>query len=212
MGNFFQRFFDFFLSFLALLLFSPILFLVFIFSFIMQGSPIFFIHERLGLKGTPFQMIKFRTMKNGPSLSAKDDEKRLTNYGRFLRRTSIDEIPVLFNVLKGDMSLVGPRPMPLKYFKRFNSYQVKRLNIRPGITGLAQIKGRNSLSWEERFDFDIDYISRKSIFLDFKILVKTLFIVIKGEGIKSNDSEIMPEFMGSKEKNLKNSIETHDNN
>ena len=174
--NLFKRFFDFILSFIFLIIFSPFLLIFSFFSFIIQGRPVFFIHERLGIKGRAFKMIKLRTMSNGPSFSAKDDEKRLTKFGRFLRKTSIDEFPVLINVLKGEMSLVGPRPMPLKYFTRFNSYQIRRLDILPGVTGLAQINGRNTLSWEKRFDFDIKYSEKKSFFLDIKITITSNLI------------------------------------
>ena len=195
-----KRCYDFFFSIIALIFFSPFLVIVIIISFFIQGFPVFFFHKRLGLNGKSFQMIKFRTMKNGPSLSAKDDERRLTRYGRFLRITSIDELPVLINVIKGEMSLVGPRPMPIKYLARFNKDQIKRLEIKPGLTGLAQVEGRNRLSWEDKFKLDVDYINRKSIIFDFIIILKTLFVVISREGIKSANSEIMPEFMGTKDR------------
>tara|TARA_Y100001935_G_C17040648_1_gene377086 strand:- start:19 stop:543 length:525 start_codon:yes stop_codon:yes gene_type:complete len=168
-------------------------------SVIFQGFPIFFIHKRLGLNGKPFKMIKFRSMLVGPSISAEDDVKRITKYGRLLRKTSLDEIPVIFNVIKGEMSLVGPRPMPLKYLKRFNDYQIKRLSIKPGITGLAQISGRNNLSWEQRFDLDIKYLLKKSLIFDIYILLKTFMIVFKGDGVNALESEIMPEFMGNRD-------------
>ena len=139
----------------------------------------------------------------GPSFSAKDDVKRITSLGRLLRKTSLDEIPVLLNVIKGDMSLVGPRPMPLKYLKRFNGHQIKRLNIKPGITGLAQISGRNNLSWEKRFDLDVEYLSKQSLAFDTLILLKTFMIVFKGDGVNAVESEIMPEFMGNEDGNNK---------
>ena len=142
-------------------------------------------------------MVKFRTMDNGHSLSAKHDIIRLTPWGRVLRRTSIDELPVLFNVIKGDMSLVGPRPMPTKYLPRFNKSQIKRLKVKPGITGLAQVTGRNSLSWEERFELDVKYVKQNSLIGDLIIILKTLFTVIKGKDIEASDQEIMPEFMGT---------------
>ena len=137
-------------------------------------------------------------MDNGHSLSSKHDITRLTPWGRVLRRTSIDELPVLFNVIKGDMSLVGPRPMPTKYLYRFNEIQAQRLNVKPGITGLAQVTGRNSLSWEERFELDVKYVKQNSLIGDLMIILKTLFTVIKGKDVEARDQEIMPEFMGSK--------------
>ena len=172
-------------------------------SIILQGFPILFHHERLGRNGQPFTMVKFRTMSNGNSLSAKHDITRLTAWGRVLRRTSIDELPVLFNVIKGDMSLVGPRPMPTKYLPRFNKSQIKRLNVKPGITGLAQVTGRNSLSWEEKFELDVKYVKQNSLIGDLMIILKTLFTVIKGKNVEASDQEIMPEFMGSKKEERK---------
>ena len=199
MYNFSKRLLDLFLTLFIFFIISPVIILICMASVICQGFPIFFIHKRLGLYGKSFKMIKFRSMLVGPSISAEDDVERITKYGRLLRKTSLDEIPVLFNVIKGEMSLVGPRPMPLKYLKRFNDYQIKRLNIKPGITGLAQISGRNNLSWEQRFDLDIKYILRKSLIFDIYILLKTFMIVFKGDGVNALESEIMPEFMGSKD-------------
>jgi len=168
-----------------------------IISILYQGFPILFSHERLGKDGRPFTMIKFRTMESGKSLSAEHDIIRLTPWGRVLRRTSIDELPVLFNVIKGDMSLVGPRPMPIKYLSRFNESQILRLKVKPGITGLAQVTGRNSLSWEERFQLDVQYVKHNSFVGDLKIILKTFFIVIKGKNVDAEEQEIMPEFLGS---------------
>ena len=182
---------------IGLIILSPIILIAAVISIISQGFPIFFHHERLGRDGFPFTMVKFRTMDNGHSLSAKHDITRLTPWGRVLRRTSIDELPVLFNVIKGDMSLVGPRPMPTKYLPRFNISQIKRLNVKPGITGLAQVTGRNSLSWEEKFELDVKYVKQNSLIEDLIIIIKTLFTVIKGKDVEASDQEIMPEFMGS---------------
>ena len=189
--------FDIFSSLLGLILLLPIMIVVGIISILYQGFPILFSHERLGKDGRPFTMIKFRTMESGISLSAEHDIIRLTPWGRVLRRTSIDELPVLFNVIKGDMSLVGPRPMPIKYLSRFNESQILRFKLKPGITGLAQVTGRNSLSWEERFQLDVQYVKHNSFVGDLKIILKTFFIVIKGKNVDAEEQEIMPEFLGS---------------
>ena len=186
---------------LSHLLLGPILILLWILIpisiLIMDGRPILFRQVRVGKDGYVFTMVKFRTMTNEPSKNAKHDITRLTIWGRFLRKTSIDELPVLLNVIKGDMSLVGPRPLPVKYLPRFNSFQRKRMTVKPGITGLAQVNGRNHLSWEQRFDFDIDYIRKKSFFLDFFIIIKTLYLVIFLKNVSGKSQEIMPEFMGT---------------
>lgn len=198
-----KQIFDFSASFLTLIILSPVLVITSIASLIFQGFPILFYHERLGKDGVPFKMVKFRSMLNTPSLSAEHDKKRLTKWGRFIRQTSIDELPVLFNVLKGDMSLVGPRPLPIKYLSRFNSFQLKRISIRPGITGLAQVKGRNHLSWDERFNYDIKYVENHSFFSDIIIIFKTIVIVLSTKNVSGKNQEIMPEFMGSKKKQNK---------
>ena len=189
--------FDFLTSFIGLILLSPLLLVTAVMSIMLQGFPVLFLHKRLGKDGVVFTMIKLRTMINEPSLSASHDITRLTRWGRFLRKTSIDELPVLFNVIKGDMSLVGPRPLPVKYLSRFNSLQKRRMDVRPGITGLAQVNGRNHLSWEDRFAYDLEYIRKKSFFLDLGIIVKTLYIVLFHKNVDSKSQEIMPEFMGT---------------
>lgn len=200
MNEFFKFCFDVLISFVALILFTPFIILISIIGIMFQGFPIFFIHERLGKNGIPFKMIKLRTMKNGPSLSSKNDEKRLTPWGKLLRNTSIDELPVFLNVLKRDMSVVGPRPMPTKYLPRFNKKQIVRLNVKPGITGLAQISGRNKISWEKRFELDAEYVRSNTFLKDLKILILTFYVVFRRKGIESEESEIMPEFLGE-EKN-----------
>ncbi len=203
MNKLLKRLLDLFFGLMIIFFITPVILIISLISIIAHGFPIFFIHKRLGLHGKPFNMIKFRSMLVGPSFSAKDDVKRITSLGRLLRKTSLDEIPVLLNVIKGDMSLVGPRPMPLKYLKRFNGHQIKRLNIKPGITGLAQISGRNNLSWEKRFDLDVEYLSKQSLAFDTLILLKTFMIVFKGDGVNAVESEIMPEFMGNEDGNNK---------
>ena len=203
-----RRFIDIFFSFTFIIFFSGVFFLLALLNLAIQGRPIFFICKRLGKNGSPFNMIKFRTMENGKSISSVDDERRITNWGYFLRKSSLDEIPVFINVLIGNMNIVGPRPMPVKYLKRFNDHQLQRLEIRPGITGLAQVSGRNELSWEKRFDLDVKYKNNRSLFLDLKIIFKTIFVVIKGIGVSSKNSLIMPEFMGLSEiKEDTNSVE-----
>ena len=165
------------------------------------GSPILFKQERPGLYGKPFMMMKFRTMtderdKSGELLS---DDKRLTPFGKFLRSTSLDELPELINVLRGDMSLVGPRPLLTRYLDRYTSEQARRHDVKPGITGWAQINGRNAISWEDKLNLDIWYVDNLSLWLDFKILVLTLTKVIKREGISQDGHVTMTEFMGENE-------------
>ena len=163
------------------------------------GHPIIFKQSRPGLNGKPFTFYKFRTMtnqvdKDGNLLS---DEERLTNLGTFLRKTSLDELPSLWNVLKGDMSLVGPRPLLAEYIPRYSKFQARRHEMRPGITGWAQINGRNTISWDEKFGYDIWYINNKSFFLDIKILLITLIKVFRLEGINQSESSTMEKFKGN---------------
>ena len=193
-----KRVFDLIISVFGLLALSPLLLLLSICIVIIDGFPIFFIQPRLGKNKVPFNIIKFRTMKSGQSLSSKDDQKRQTTIGKFLRKTSLDELPVLVNVIKGNMSLVGPRPLLIKYKDRFSSFQDRRHEVLPGITGLAQIKGRNQISWEEKFNYDIKYIDQRTFALDIIILVKTIKLVLFIKGTSPNNQDIMPEFMGSK--------------
>tara|TARA_B100000029_G_C17533892_1_gene944177 strand:+ start:878 stop:1477 length:600 start_codon:yes stop_codon:yes gene_type:complete len=193
-----KRIFDLIISVFGLLILSPLLLLLSISIFIFEGLPIFFIQARLGKNKVPFRIIKFRTMKIGESISSEDDQNRQTTFGKFLRKTSLDELPVLINVVKGNMSLVGPRPLLIKYKDRFTSYQDRRHEVLPGITGLAQIKGRNQISWEEKFNYDLEYIDQRTFVLDIIILVKTIRLVLFVKGTSHNNQDIMPEFMGSK--------------
>ena len=192
-------YFDLIISIFGLLILSPILLIVSICILIFDGFPIFFIQQRLGKNKVPFNIIKFRTMELGESISSKDDESRQTRIGKLLRKSSLDELPVLFNVIKGDMSLVGPRPLLIKYKDRFTNFQDRRHEILPGITGLAQIKGRNKISWKEKFIYDVKYVDNRNFILDLKILIKTFSSVILFKGTSPNNQDIMPEFMGSKE-------------
>lgn len=162
-------------------------------------GPVFFRQERPGFRGIPFVIYKFRTMKeaydeNGTPLP---DEQRVTRLGRFLRKTSIDELPELINVLKGDMSLVGPRPLLMEYLDRYTPEQARRHEVKPGVTGWAQVNGRNLLNWEDRFKLDVWYIDNYSIWLDVKILLITLVKVLRREGISADGHVSMPKFMGS---------------
>ena len=194
-----KRLFDIIISLIALIVFTPLLFLISIAILVFDGLPIIFIQPRLGKDKEAFNIVKFRTMKVGPSKSSANDESRQTLLGKFLRKSSLDELPVLINVLKGEMSLVGPRPLLIKYSKRFNSFQNRRHEVLPGITGLAQIKGRNQISWEEKFIYDVQYIDEHNFLLDIKILFKTMTLVLFSKGTSPKGQDIMPEFMGSKE-------------
>ena len=176
----------------------PALGLIYLLSLLIMGLPVIFKQNRLGLNTKAFTFYKFRTMTNNKDEKGTllPDKDRLTNFGKFLRRTSIDELPSFINVLKGDMSLVGPRPLLMEYLDRYSSDQARRHDVKPGITGLAQIKGRNTLSWEEKFKYDIHYVDNHNIFLDLKILFLTVLFVLRFKGISPNNQEIMPEFRG----------------
>ena len=159
-----------------------------------MGRPIHFRHERAGRNGKPFNFIKFRSMRNGEG----SDAERTTRLGKILRSTSLDELPQLWHVLSGKMSLVGPRPLPVRYLPRYSPFQNRRHEIRPGLTGWAQINGRNAISWEKKFELDVWYVDNKSLLLDAKILFFTFLKVFKRSGINSSKTETMPEFTGSK--------------
>lgn len=164
-----------------------------------MGSPIFFEQQRPGLNGRPFLLKKFRTMRSpraGEDLLGSD-AKRLTRLGKFLRATSIDELPTLLNVVKGDMSLVGPRPLLMQYLGRYSLEQARRHEVKPGVTGWAQVNGRNALSWEEKFGFDVWYVDHASFLLDLKILAKTVEKVVQRDGISAEGVATMTEFMGT---------------
>ena len=193
-----KRLIDISLSIVGLIIFSPIYLVVLFLIFLFNGWPLFFIQPRLGKNLVPFNIVKFRTMKLGISKNSEDDAIRQTKIGKILRKTSIDELPLLINVIKGEMSLVGPRPLLVKYKDRFNENQNRRHEILPGITGLAQIQGRNEISWSKKFDYDIHYVETQSFVMDLKILFKTLIAVLTLKGISPMDQDIMPEFMGTK--------------
>lgn len=184
------------LSFLALVLLAPVIVVIAVINAKVHGLPVLFSQARPGRNERIFRMYKFRTMtnerdKDGHLLS---DEVRLTSWGKFLRASSLDELPELWNVLKGDMSLVGPRPLLPEYLANYTPVQKRRHEVRPGITGLAQVEGRNALSWEEKFAFDVAYVDDLSVSLDLKIIVKTVISVLKREGINTVEGAAMPKF------------------
>jgi len=193
-----KRLFDITVSLSALLLLSPLLLLLMFLVRVKIGAAIFFIQIRPGLHGQPFEMIKFRTMTNARAVDGAllSDAERLTRFGRFLRATSLDELPELWNVLKGDMSLVGPRPLLMEYLPLYSPEQARRHNVRPGITGWAQVNGRNDISWEEKFQYDVWYVDNQSFWLDMKIIWMTIKKVIKREGISAKGEATMPPFKG----------------
>ncbi len=195
-----KRLFDLLFSGFALLLFAlPMLLLVFLIGRKL-GSPVFFVQTRPGLNGNPFKFYKFRTMTNNryENRELPPDKDRLTKLGKFLRKTSLDELPSLWNVLKSDMSLVGPRPLLMEYLDRYSLKQARRHEVKPGITGWAQVNGRNAITWEEKFKFDVWYVDNQSFWLDIKILFMTVWKVLKGEGISHNMEATMPLFLGKK--------------
>ena len=206
---FFKRFYDILLSGVAILLLSPVLVIVTVVGAIkMKGNP-FFTQLRPGKNEKIFKLIKFRTMtcekdENGNLLP---DEKRLTKYGKALRATSIDELPELFNIFLGHMSIVGPRPLLVQYLPLYNEKQRRRHAVRPGLTGLAQASGRNAITWEERFDLDVQYVQSVSLKLDIKVLLMTVRAVLKKDGISSETSATMEFFTGTKERDEKEKTE-----
>ena len=163
------------------------------------GSPVFFRHQRPGLQGRPFTLLKFRTMREARDEEGQllRDEGRLTRFGRFLRRTSLDELPELINVLSGEMSLVGPRPLLMEYLERYTVEQARRHEVKPGVTGWAQVNGRNALAWEEKFELDVWYVDHVGLWLDLKILAMTAWQVVMGKGISAEGHATMPVFEGT---------------
>ena len=189
---------DFIVSFFLLIILSPIIIITSLFLLVANKGKVFFFQQRPGLQTHPFNIVKFKTMKdafdnNGDPLP---DDVRLTKVGRFVRSASLDELLQLLNVLKGDMSLVGPRPLLMRYLSRYNTEQIKRHNVKPGITGWAQVNGRNAISWEEKFKLDVEYVEKQSFSLDIKILWMTFLNVIQRKGISADGHVTMGEFMG----------------
>lgn len=196
-----KRTFDFVFSLIGILILIPLLTMLSYLVFLKHGASVIFKQIRPGKNGEPFTFYKFRTMTNEKDVEGNllQDKKRLTSFGNFLRRTSLDELPSLFNVLKGDMSLVGPRPLLMQYLSLYNDFEKRRHEVRPGITGWAQVNGRNLITWEEKFLLDVWYVDNQSFLIDLKILIFTFYKVIKKEGISSKTSATMEEFKGSHE-------------
>ncbi|MCS6993729.1 MAG: sugar transferase [Anaerolineales bacterium] len=194
-----KRLFDLVLAGLGLVILSPVLLLLALLVRIVHGSPVLFTQTRPGFQGRPFRIYKFRTMTNARDENGQllPDAHRLTRLGRFLRASSLDELPELFNVLRGEMSLVGPRPLLMQYLERYTPEQARRHQVLPGITGWAQVNGRNALTWEEKFRLDVWYVDHWSLWLDVKILLLTLWKVLKREGISQPGHATAEEFMGS---------------
>jgi lipopolysaccharide/colanic/teichoic acid biosynthesis glycosyltransferase len=197
--HFVKRTIDVIASITGLLLLSPVIVILTILIRAKLGSPVLFRQQRPGLDGRPFWLFKFRTMTDQRDAAGRllPDEQRLPAFGCFLRSTSFDELPELFNVLKGDMSIVGPRPLMMKYLGRYTPEQARRHEAKPGITGWAQVNGRNAISWEDRFKLDVWYVDNWSLWLDLKILVKTVVLVFKRESITQQGRATMDEFMGT---------------
>ena len=197
-----KRIFDFTFSFVMLIILAPLMTLIIILVKINLGSPVFFVQQRPGKDGKIFKMYKFRTMtddcgKDGNILS---DEKRLTGFGKLLRRSSLDELPELYNILIGDMSFVGPRPLLVRYLDRYTKEQARRHAVKPGLTGWAQVNGRNAISWEDKFKLDLWYVDNRTLWLDFKIMCMTVVKVLCRENINSENQATMEEFYGTDKK------------
>jgi len=195
---FFKRIIDFIFAFVALVLLSPIFFLISLALFINNKGTPFFIQKRPGKNERIFKVIKFKTMNDNKDTQGKllSDADRLTKMGAYIRKTSLDEIPQLINVLKGDMSLIGPRPLLPEYLPLYNKEQKKRHNVKPGITGWAQVNGRNTISWKKKFEYDVWYVENLSFFLDIKIIIKTIVKVLQSEGINTANQATTLKFKG----------------
>ena len=194
-----KRLMDFLIAALSIIIFSPLLIILAILVRVKLGGPVIFKQERPGLNGKVFKLYKFRTMTDAKDENGNllDDEYRLTNFGKKLRSTSLDELPELYNILKGDMSIVGPRPLLVKYLPLYSDEQRRRHDVRPGLTGLAQVSGRNAITWTEKFNKDIEYVDKVSFGLDVSIFFKTIYCVLKREGINSDSAATMEDFTGN---------------
>ena len=190
---------DFLCALTGIIVLSPVMAVTAVLVRTKLGSPVIFTQDRPGLNGKVFKLYKFRTMTDGKDADGNllPDEVRLTSFGKKLRSTSLDELPELFNILKGDMAVVGPRPLLVRYLPRYNAHQARRHEVRPGFTGYAQVNGRNSITWEDKFDKDVYYVDHVTFLGDWKIIFQTIKTVVKKEGISSDTSVTMEEFMGS---------------
>lgn len=195
-----KRFFDIFAAAIGLILLAPVIVIVAYLILKRLGSPVLFRQTRPGLDGKPFEMVKFRTMRDALDSDGRQlpDSERMTDFGRFLRSSSLDELPELWNVIKGDMSLVGPRPLLMEYLPLYDEEQIRRHEARPGVTGWAQVNGRNALSWEEKFKLDLWYVDNQSLWLDIKIIFLTVKKVLVRDGISAEGEVTMSRFTGSK--------------
>ena len=204
--GFYERFIkrpqDFILSLVALIVLSPVFLMLAILVRAKLGSPVIFKQERPGLNGRIFTLYKFRSMSDARDENGNllPDEVRLTRFGKILRSTSLDELPELVNILKGDMSIVGPRPLLVRYLPLYNEHQARRHEVRPGFTGYVQVHGRNAITWEDKFDKDVYYVDHVSFLMDWKIIFRTVLTVLKREGISSSSSVTMEPFRGTVEK------------
>jgi len=194
-----KRLFDFVAALIALLILTPVLVSVALLNRIVMGKGVLFVQQRPGRHSVPFNLLKFRTMKNGVDSKGNSlpDAERLSRYGKFLRSTSFDELPGLWNVVKGEMSLVGPRPLLMEYLPLYSKSQARRHDVRPGITGWAQVNGRNAISWDEKFAADIWYVDNQSSVLDLKIILMTVHKVLKKEGVSAEGEATMSKFTGN---------------
>ncbi len=197
-----KRLLDFVLALLAIIVLSPVMLITAILVRIKLGSPVLFTQDRPGLNTKVFKLYKFRSMTDAKDVNGNllPDEDRLPEFGKKLRSTSLDELPELFNILKGDMSIVGPRPLLVKYLPRYSEHQARRHEVRPGFTGLAQIHGRNSITWEEKFDWDVRYVDKITFLGDLKIILMTVGTVLSHTGINAEGNATMEEFMGTENK------------
>lgn len=200
---------DFLCALLACIVLSPVMLVIAILVKIKIGSPVLFAQERPGLHGEIFKLYKFRTMTNERDENGEllPDEQRFTPFGKLLRSTSLDELPEIFLILSGRLSICGPRPLLVKYLPLYNEHQARRHEVRPGFTGLAQVNGRNAISWEEKFDLDVEYVDHITFLGDWKIIFKTVWTVLKREGINSKTSATMEEFMGTEVAEVKGNAE-----
>ncbi|MCR4754388.1 MAG: sugar transferase [Lachnospiraceae bacterium] len=199
-----KRLLDFILALLAIIVLSPVMLITAILVRAKLGSPVLFTQDRPGLNTKVFKLYKFRSMIDAKDDNGKllPDEERLPEFGKKLRSTSLDELPELFNILKGDMSIVGPRPLLVKYLPRYNEHQARRHEVRPGFTGLAQIHGRNSITWEEKFAWDVKYVDKITFMGDLKIIFRTVGTVLSHSGINAEGNATMEEFMGTESRDI----------